>query len=200
MPNDAADGTQPGESIELPLTSLGLIGALARALAERLESVIQPKKDAPKAPLIKGFVDDGRSHLVVTVNGEEVGRYKVALTRDRFEVADQEKFSAYAESKGEIDVVITPKPTFVAAVLKHAVRNPETGTIFDSRTGEEIPGLRFVPGGTPTGTVTWIWKTFKGQPIGKDLLLAAYRRGEFNELLRDTPELLPGAQPGAEDA
>ncbi|MEU6460357.1 hypothetical protein [Streptomyces sp. NPDC046976] len=192
MSHDAADDTQAEQSTELPLTSLGLIGALARALEDHQKGVIKPKKDAPLAPLINTFLAKKQSNLVVEIGGEEVGRYKVNVTRDRFEIADRTKFDAYAEKKDEIDVILTAKPAFESACLAHAVRNPETGTIFDSRTGEEIPGLEFVPGGEPTGTLTFTWKSFKGEPIGKNVLLAAARRGDLDELLKETPELLPG--------
>ncbi|MEU1275388.1 hypothetical protein [Streptomyces sp. NPDC005799] len=199
MSNDVADDDQAKEHTGLPLKSLALVGALARAIEDHQKDVIKPKKDAPKEPLIEGFVENRQSDLVVEIRGEEVGRYKVNLTKDRFEIADQSKFDAYAEDKGEIDIVITAKPAFVEASLKHAQRDPETGVIFDSRTGEVIPGLEFVPGGKPTGTVTFTWKKYKGQPVGMGVLLAAYRRGDLDELLRETPELLPARQPGASD-
>ncbi|MCX5182673.1 hypothetical protein [Streptomyces sp. NBC_00268] len=199
MSNDVADDTQGEESTGLPLTSLGLIGALARAMEDHQREVIKPKKDAPRDPLVEGFMATKQPNLVIEIDGEEVGHYKVNLTKDRFEIDDQVEFDEFAEDKGEIDIVITARPAFVDAVLAHAQRNPETGTIFDSRTGEEIPGVKYVPGGKPTGTVTWTWKKFKGQPIGKGVLLAAYKRGRLNELLVETPELLPKTQPGASD-
>lgn len=199
MSNDVAGDAQAEETIELPLTALGLIGALARAMEEHQAGVIKPKKDAPKVPLIKGFDEEKRTDLVVEIGGQEVGRYKVNLTRDRFEVADEAAFDAFADSQDEIDIVIVRKKSWEDAVLKYAEMNPETGTIFDSRNGEEIPGLKFVPGGQPTGSVTWTWKKRNGQPVGKSVLLAAYRRGDLNELLRKTPELLPTRQPGASD-
>ncbi|MFJ4084855.1 hypothetical protein ACIP2Z_38680 [Streptomyces iakyrus] len=199
MSNDVADDTQADQPKALPLPTLGIIGAIARAMEEHQKEVIKPRKDAPKDPLVDSFVKEKRSDLVITVGGEEVGHYKVATTNDRFEVDDESAFDAFAEEKDEYELVFVRRKSWEDAVLKHAQRDPETGVIFDSRNGEVIPGLRFVPGGKPTGTVTWTWKKFKGQPIGKAVLLAAYRRGELNELLRETPELMPMAQPGARD-
>ncbi|MFD3311728.1 hypothetical protein [Streptomyces sp. NPDC058656] len=197
MSNDVADGTQAEESTTLPLYSLGLIGALARAMQEHQNDVIKPRKDAPKEPLIEDFLKDNRSDYVIKVRGEEVGHYKVATTNDRFEVEDEAAFDTFAEEKDEYEIVFVRRKSFEDTVLKHAHRDPETGTIVDSRNGEIIPGIRFVPGGKPTGTVTFTWKKFKGKAIGKGVLLAAYRSGELDELLRETPELLPKAQPGA---
>ncbi|MFE2188561.1 hypothetical protein [Streptomyces sp. NPDC059455] len=200
MPNDVDDGTQAEESTELSLTSLGLIGALARTLQERTKDVISPKVDAPKGPLLKGFEENKQSDLVVQVDGQEVGHYKVATTNDRFVVEDESAFDAYAEEKGEIDVVIVRKPAWEKAVLGRAEVDPTTGAIFDSQTGEVIPGVKFMPGGQPTGTVTWTWKKRKGRAVGKETLLAAWQRGDLDDLLRETPELLAGAKPSAEDA
>ncbi|MFF8696273.1 hypothetical protein ACF08W_29080 [Streptomyces sp. NPDC015144] len=200
MTNDVTDSAQGDEKVAaLPLTTLGLIGAVAKAMTEHQTAVIAPKVSAPKKSLVAEFLERKQSDLVIEIGGEEVGHYKVNLTKDRFEVADEKAFDAYAEDKGEYDVIIVRKPSFEKAVLAHAQRDPETGAIFDSRSGEIIPGLKFVPGGKPTGTVTWTWKTFKKQPIGKAVLMAALRRGELDELLREAPELLPKAQPGARD-
>ncbi|MFJ4880087.1 hypothetical protein ACIP93_33435 [Streptomyces sp. NPDC088745] len=198
MSNDVTDNAQDGEETPtLPLTALGLIGAVARAMTEHQKAVIEPKVNTPREPLIAEFLKRRQSNLAVEIGGEEIGHYKVNTTRDRFEIDDEKQFDAYAEEKGEYDVHIVRKPSFEKAVLAHAQRDPETGTIFDSRSGEVIPGLKFVPGGKPTGTVTWTWKTFKKQPIGKAVLMAALRRGELDDLLRETPELLPKAQPNA---
>lgn len=197
MSNDVADGPQ-NEEPTLPLPALGLVSALARAVEARQKEVIAPKKDSLTAPLVKQFLKERQPNLVVEIGGEEVGRFKVNTARDRFEVVDRPAFDQYAEKKNEIDIVVTAKPAFEEASLKHAVRNPETGTIFDSRTGEEIPGIEFVAGGQPTGTVSFNWKKFKGEPIGMGVLLAAWQRGELDDLLRETPELLPPkARPGA---
>lgn len=200
MSNDVADGTQAEEPEVLPLTTLGLIGAIARAMSEHQKAVIAPKVDSAKVPLLKGFVENKQSDLVVEVDGQRVGQYKVNLTRDKFVVDDDEAFDEFAEEQDEIDLVITRKPAWEKAILAHAQIDPKTGTIFDSRNGMVIPGLKFVPGGQPTGTVTWTWHTTKGQPLGKAALLAAYHRGDLDPLLQTTPELMAGAKPTADDA
>lgn len=197
MSNDVADGNQGEKSDGPSLQKLGLIGAVARAMAEHQTAKIKPRENAPREALTKVFGSSKQPTLVVDIDGEEVGQYTVGLTKDTFQIGDPAAFEAFAVEKNEIDIVITPKPSFVTAVLARARQNPETGAIFDSQTGEEIPGVTFVPGGKPNGTVRWTWKTFRGQAIGKDVLMAAYRTGRLNEYLTETPELLPKAQPGA---
>ncbi|MEU1592753.1 hypothetical protein ABZ468_07805 [Streptomyces sp. NPDC005708] len=200
MSNDVADGTQAEQSTVLTLSDLGLIGAVASAMEDHQKNVIQPKKDAPKELLLQGFIESKQSDLVVEIDGEEVGTYKVATTNPKFVVDDEKAFDRYAEEKGEVDIVIVRKASFEKAVLGAARRDPETGAIFDSRTGEIIPGLKYLPGGKPTGTVRWTWKTFKGEQVGKAVLMAAIKRGDLNHILRETPELLPGAgKPAAEN-
>ncbi|MER7951993.1 hypothetical protein ABTY59_31840 [Streptomyces sp. NPDC096079] len=200
MSNDVTDDATVEETAEVKLTDLALVSVLARAMQEHQKDVITPKVDAAKSPLIKGFVEEQRSDLTVIVpGGGEVGRYRVNKTSDRFVVDDEAVFDRYAESKGEIEIVVRRRESFESAVLKAAVLGPD-GKIYNSGTGEEIPGIKFVPGGTPTGTVTWTWKKLHGRNIGKEVLLAAYQSGALNELLRATPELLPGQQPGASKA
>lgn len=200
MSHDVADGTQAEQSAPTPnLVNLGLVGAVARAMAEHQTATIAPKVDAVKDPLVEAFAGRKHSDLTIELGGEEVGRYKVNLTRDRIAVTDEAAFDKYAEDKGEYDIVFVRKSSFEAAVLKRATRDPETGVIYDSETGELIPGLEFVPGGKPTGTVRFTWKTFKGQQTGKAVLMTALMRGDLDELLRETPELLPGTQPAAGD-
>ncbi|MFD9190436.1 hypothetical protein ACFWCA_19660 [Streptomyces phaeochromogenes] len=201
MSNDVADNAQPDEPAEASLADLGRVGALARLLEERMKPVIGPKKDAAKLPLLKGFAGESKqSDLIVQIDGRPVGRYKVALTQPRFVIDPDNSaaFDEYAEQLGEVDVIVTPKPSFVTAMCKRAELDPETGDVFDSETGEIIPGLKFLPGGEPTGVVSFTWETFKKRPVGKEALLAAHQRGDLNHLLRETPELMAGPAPAVE--
>ncbi|MFD5856022.1 hypothetical protein [Streptomyces chartreusis] len=198
MSNDVAEGPADDAEPSGPsLQRLALIGAVARAATEHQKAQIQPREEAPREALAAAFEKSKQPTLMVDIDGEDIGHYTVGVTKDAFQIGDPDAFEKFAEQKGEIDIVITPKPAFVKAILARARRNPETGAIFDSQSGEEIPGVTFVRGGKPTGTVRWTWKTFRGQPVGKEVLMAALRSGRLNEYLRETPELLPSAQPGA---
>lgn len=200
MSNDVADDAKVEETTEIPLADIGLMATVARAMNEHQRTVITPRVDDAKVPLIEAFVKRRQSDLTINVpSGAEVGRFKVNVAKDKFEVADEAVFDRYAEDLGEIEIVVRRRPAWEAAVLK-AARPGADGKIFDSRTGEEIPGLRLVPGGQPTGTVTWTWKKHGDVETGKLALLAALRNGELNDLLRSRPELLPSQQPGASNA
>ncbi|MFD9394961.1 hypothetical protein ACFWBB_30810 [Streptomyces sp. NPDC060000] len=198
MSNDVAEDPAEGQQSSAPsLRKLAVIGAVARAMVEHQKAKIQPREDAPREALTKAFETSKQPTLVVDIDGEEVGKYTVGVTKDTFQIGDPAAFEKFAEQNGELDIVIAPKPSFVKAMLARARRNPETGAIFDSQTGEEIPGVTFVPGGKPNGSVRWTWKTFRGQDTGKDVLMAALRSGRLYEDLKETPELLPKSQPGA---
>lgn len=201
MSNDVAEDAGQDEKPDGPsLRRLAIIGAVARAATEHQKAEIAPRENAPREALLAAFESSRQPTLVVDIDGQEVGQYTVGLTKPTFEIGDPAAFQAFAEEKNEFDIVFTPKPSFVKAMLARACRNPETGAIFDKETGEEIPGLRYVPGGKPTGTVRWTWKTFRGQDVGKNALMAALRSGRLHEYLKETPELLPPAQPGASEA
>ncbi|MFE7072539.1 hypothetical protein ACFU96_20910 [Streptomyces sp. NPDC057620] len=203
MSNGVADSAQPDETAEISLAELGLVGALARLLDEQMKPIIGLKKDAAKGPLLKGFAGENKqSDLFVQIDGKPVGSYKVALTQPRFVIDPDNSaaFNEYAEERREVDIIVTPKPSFVAAMCERAELDPETGDIFDSETGEIIPGLKFLQGGEPTGNVSFTWATYKKRPVGKQALLAAHRRGVLNYLLQEAPELMAGPEPAAETA
>ncbi|MFB6630054.1 hypothetical protein ACFCWY_09170 [Streptomyces sp. NPDC056362] len=196
MSNDATDGITPEQAPQgISLQTLGLAGAVARLIDEHHESVVGPKKDAPKDALVKGFAEEKRTGLVVEIDGQEVGRYTVNTSKAKFAVTDQDAFLAFAEERDEVDYVTVPKKSFVNALLKRARRDPETGIVFDSGTGEPLPGVSFVPGGEATGNVTWTWTTFQGEQVGKEVVYAAGRNGRLKALLGEMPELLSGAVP-----
>ncbi|MGW0033067.1 hypothetical protein ACWDXD_25030 [Streptomyces sp. NPDC003314] len=193
MSNDVTDGTPEQDPQGVPLQVLGLTGAVARALDEHHSKMVGPKKDAAKEALVGSFTREGRTGLVVEIDGEEVGRYTVNTGKDKYEISDPEAFLVYAEERDEVDYIVVPKKSFEKAVLDRARRDPATGDVFDSESGEILPGVSFKPGGKATGTVTWTWKKFQGEEIGRGVLLRAYQSGRLNELLRGVPELLPGA-------
>ncbi|WP_328491192.1 hypothetical protein [Streptomyces zaomyceticus] len=200
MSNDVADDATVEETTEVPLTDIGLMAAVARAVNDHQRAVIGPRVNDAKVPLIQAFAERRQSDLTINLpSGAEVGRYKVNIQKDKFEVADGPVFDRYAETLGEIEIVVRRRPAWEEAVLKAARLGPD-GKIFDSRTGEEIPGIKFVPGGDPTGTVTWTWKKSGDVEIGRLALMDAVMSGELDDLLRSRPELLPGRQPGASDA
>lgn len=194
MSNDATDGTTPEQASQgISLQTLGLAGAVARLIDEHHTSVVGPQKDAPKEALVEGFAKEKRTGLVVEIDGQEVGRYTVNMTKAKFAVTDEAAFVAFAEDQDEVDYVPTPRKSFVNALLKRARRDPDTGIVFDSETGEPLPGVSFVPGGEATGNVTWTWTTFQGEPVGKEAVYAAGRNGRLKSLLREMPELLSSA-------
>ncbi|MFG3263463.1 hypothetical protein [Streptomyces bobili] len=199
MANDAAEDTQGAQPAEPRLSDVGLIGALARLMADHQKDVVQPKVDAPKAQLIKVYVEDGQSDLTVRVGDDVIGRYKVNVAQPKV-VVDRDNEAAlneYADKHSGTEVVIQRNATWEKSLLKYAKYDEDTGLIIDTRNGEVVPGLKYEKGGGPTGGLTWTWE--QGD-AGKKRLMRLYQEGKLNHLLKETPELMAGPRPTAENA
>jgi hypothetical protein len=198
MANDAVDDPQADQPAEPTLADVGLIGALARLLDERVvKKMIKPRIDAPKPALLKAF-EAGQSELVVRVGGDIIGRYKVNIAQPRI-VVDEDNEAAlnkYADQHGGTTIEIVRDPTWERALLDFAEYDEDTGLIIDTRTGEVVPGLKYEKGGEPTGSLTWTWER---KDVGKKRLLRHYREGALDHLLRDAPELMAAPQPTVDD-
>ncbi|MEU3282455.1 hypothetical protein [Streptomyces antibioticus] len=199
MVNDAVEDPQADQPAEPRLSDVGLIGALARLLNDHQKKVVKPVVDAPKVPLIKGYVEGGQSDLIIRVGDDVIGRYKVNLAQPKV-VVDEDNEAAlneYADSHGGIEVIIRRNPTWEASLLTYARYDEDTGQIIDTRNGEVVRGLKYEKGGDPTGNLTWTWE--QGE-VGKKRLMRLYQEGALNDLLKEKPELMAGPRPTAEDA
>ncbi|MFI1532166.1 hypothetical protein [Streptomyces griseus] len=199
MVQEAADGTEQTEQDQVPIDLVGLVGALARLAHGQATATLQPHVDDPKARLVKAFETGGQPGVVVKVGDEIVGRYTVNLTKGKFAVDpdNEEKLNAYADDHGGMEVVIRRNPTWEKGLLNAARRVKDSDDIIDSRTGEVVPGLKYVPGGRPTGGVTFTWE---GETAGQETLMRAWQSGALNHLLQHVPELVAGPQQPAENA
>ncbi|MET7575544.1 hypothetical protein ABZT04_44950 [Streptomyces sp. NPDC005492] len=197
MANGATEETRAGQSVEPPLSEVGLVGALARLLNERTARIIKPRVDAPKARLIKAY-EGGQSELVVRVGDDVIGRYKVNVAQPKVVVDpdNEDALNAYADEHGGTEVVIRRNAKWEEALLKYAEYDEETGKIVDSRTGEFVPGLKYEKGGEPTGSLTFTWEQ---KDVGRKRLMRHYQDGTLNHLLGETPELMAGPRPAADD-
>ncbi|MET9776121.1 hypothetical protein ABZ023_18005 [Streptomyces sp. NPDC006367] len=195
MANDAAaEEAQAEQPAELPLSDVGLIGALARLLDERLvKQEIKPRIDGPKVPLLKAY-ETGQSELVVRIGDDLIGRYKVNTAQPKIVVDpdNEADLNEYAEDHGGLEVIIRRNPKWEEALLKYAEYDEDTGLIIDTRTGNVVPGLKYEKGGGPTGGVTWTWEQ---KDVGKKRLARHYQNGALDHLLTDTPALMAGPRP-----
>jgi hypothetical protein len=198
MANDAAEDTQTEQPAERSLADIGLIGAIARLAIEHQGKTIVPRVDAPKTRLIKGYVDNGQSDLVVRVGDDVIGRYKVNLARPKVvvDLDNEAALNEYADEHGGTEVVIRRNATWEKSLLKYAEYDEATGLIVDARNGNVVPGLKYEKGGDATGGLTWTWE--QGD-AGKARLLRLLNDGTLAHLLQEMPELTGGPRPPAED-
>lgn len=192
MPNDAAEQhTQPA----LPLDQLALMAAFARLLAEDIGPAIQAKMDAVQPQLIEAYATGGQNGVVAKVGHLVAAKYTVNVTRPKIEVADEKALDAYAAAHGAEQVIIRRDPVWEKALLKATKYDPQTGIFVDSRSGEVIPGLKYIPGGRPNGNITHTWAD---GGVGREVLLEAWKSGQYRHLFDDVPMLTAGQQQPAE--
>ncbi|MER5301284.1 hypothetical protein ABT039_17680 [Streptomyces lasiicapitis] len=173
----------------VPALSLGdaaLLSVFAKVFKESVVPAIDEKIAAVKRPLLAAYDDPDSSTKSVDakVNGVAVATHTVAISKDKYDVGDEDAFSEFAEERGEVEVIIRARPAFRAAMLKRATYDKVADAIVDKVTGEVIPGVIRVPGGKPTGTITTTWKDG-----GREALMEAFHAGQLDGLLRGVPML-----------
>ncbi|MFF8789247.1 hypothetical protein [Streptomyces sp. NPDC015125] len=199
MANDVAEESQADQPAALPLSDIGLVGALARLLDERMvKKEIKPRIDGPKVPLLKAY-ETGQSELVVRIGDDLIGRYRVNIAQPKVvvDVDNEAALNEYADEHGGVEVIIRRNPKWEEALLRFAEYDEDTGLIIDTRTGEAVPGLKYEKGGDPTGSLTWTWEQ---KDVGRKRLMRHYQEGALDHLLAEAPELMAGPRPTAEDA
>lgn len=175
-----------------PALSLGdaaLLSVFAKLFKEHVVPAVDEKIAAVKGPLLTAYdnPDSSTKSVDAKVNGIAVATHTVAISKDKYVVGDADVFNAFAEERGEVEVIIQARPAFRDAVLKRAKYDKATGEIVDKTTGEVIPGITRIPGGRPTGTVSLTWKDG-----GQEAVMEAFHKGQLDGLLRGVP-MLPAA-------
>ncbi|MEV7512100.1 hypothetical protein AB0O57_29500 [Streptomyces sp. NPDC091201] len=189
MPIDATEQHDPSD---VPLNDLALIAALARLIAEEIGPAIQARMDALNPRLVAAYENGGQNGVVAKVGDQVAARFTVNVTRPKIEVGDEVAFDAYAAAHGGEKAIIQRDPVWEKALLKAVRYDPETKVFVDSRTGEMVPGLKYVPGGRANGNITHTWAD---AGVGRQLLHDALRSGQFRHLFTDVLELTAGQQP-----
>ncbi|MEV0444604.1 hypothetical protein AB0I84_04285 [Streptomyces spectabilis] len=181
-----------------PALSLGdaaLLSVFAKVFKESVVPAIDEKIAAVKRPLLAAYDDPDSSTKSVDakVNGVAIATHTVAVSKDKYDVGDEDTFNEFAEERGEVEVIIRARPAFRTAMLKRATYDKATDAIVDKLTGEVIPGLIRIPGGKPTGAITTTWKDG-----GKEVLMEAFHTGQLDGLLRGVPMLPAAPESGAQ--
>ncbi|WP_406153264.1 hypothetical protein OG217_05935 [Streptomyces sp. NBC_01023] len=175
-----------------PALSLGdaaLLSVFGKLFKDQVVPAIDEKIAAVKGPLLAAYdnPESSTKSIDAKVDGIAVATHTVAISKDKYAVGDEEAFTAFAEDRGEVEVIIRARPAFQDAMLKRAKYDKATGTIVDRLTGEVIPGITRIPGGKPTGSVSLRWKDG-----GQEAVMDAFHKGELDSLLRGVP-MLPAA-------
>lgn len=179
------DADQPSEPV-LSLGEAALLSVFAKLFKDHVIPAIDDKIAAVKGPLLSAYndPDNGSKSIDAKVNGVAVATHTVAVSKDKYVVGDEDAFTEFADSKGEVEGIIRVRPAFEDAMLKRVTFDKETGEIVDKYTGEVVPGITRIPGGTATGSVSLRWKDG-----GKDAVMEAFHKRELDALLRGVPML-----------
>lgn len=186
------DATEPHDQPAMPMEDVALIAAFARLFAEEIGPAIQARMDDLNPRLIEAYEQSGQNGIVAKVGDLVAAKYTVNVTRPRVEVGDEEAFDVYAENHGGQQAIIRRDPVWEKALLKSVQYDSETGVFVDPRTGEVVPGLKYVPGGRATGNITHTWAD---RGVGRQILRDAWASGQFRHLFADVLELTAGQQP-----
>ncbi|MFE0058640.1 hypothetical protein [Streptomyces sp. NPDC059003] len=182
------DDTEEMPQSALSLGDAALLSVFAKLFKDHVVPAIDEKIAAVKGPLLVAYdnPDSSTKSVDAKVDGVAVATHTVAISKDKYVVGDADAFNAYAEERGEVEVIIQARPAFRDSMLKRAKYDKETDAIVDKQTGEVIPGITRIPGGKPTGSVTTTWK--EG---GREAVMEAFHEGRLDGLLRGVP-MLPG--------
>lgn len=183
-----SDDTDPTTEPALSLGDAALLSVFAKLFREHVVPAIDEKIAAVKGPLLTAYDSpESTSRVDAKVNGITVATHTVAISKDKYVVDDADVFNAFAEEHDEVEVIIQARPAFRDKMLKLAKYDKATDSIVDKLTGEVIPGLKRIPGGKPTGSVSLSWKDG-----GQEAVMEAYEKGQLDGLLRGVP-MLPAA-------
>ncbi|MFG2986144.1 hypothetical protein ACGFYQ_33665 [Streptomyces sp. NPDC048258] len=187
MSNDIADEQQAEQPAPMPLDRVALAAALARLFSEEIGPAIDERMSAPVERLIEAYEKSGQPGVVARIGDRVAGKYTVNVTHPKYTVEDGKALDDYAATHEGLEVILRRNPTWEKALLKH-VAQTDSGEIVDTRTGEVVPGLKYVPGGRPNGQITFTWAD---GGAGRKALMQAWQRGELNDLLDELPMLMP---------
>ncbi|MER5482625.1 hypothetical protein ABT024_05325 [Streptomyces sp. NPDC002812] len=114
--------------------------AVIKANADHIKATPGLRSTAAELPVGEG-ADQHSVHLTTFSRTHAKASFQFGATSDAVEA-----FKAYADERNETEYVV--RPAFAAAVLAKVRRDEATGMIFDPDTGEEVPGIVYITGGT----------------------------------------------------
>ncbi|MFZ3557234.1 hypothetical protein [Streptomyces sp. BH055] len=183
----------------LSLGDAALLSAVMKLFKDAMVPAIDERIAAVKAPLLAAYADPERGikSIDAKVNGVAVATQTVGVSRDKYDVADEDAFTEFVEENypTEVEAIIRARPSFRDAMIKRATFDKASGQVVDKLTGQVIPGVTRIPGGDPTGNVSLRWKDG-----GREAVMEAYHSGHLRGLLSGVPMLPPSPPAQAEPA
>lgn len=176
--------------------------ALIKAYYDALGAFLADARAEHLEQLLERYEDEGtKSFDVKLPDGTKIGQITLPVGKPSDKTVDEAALFEWAEENDGIDVETIPateartvkrvRPSWLAGKIKTAIEGDD-GELTDVETGEIIPGVRRVPGKSPSSFMV----TFA--PGGQEKIATAYVRGELNDLAAGT--VLPQIEPARDEA
>ena len=159
---------------------------LIKTFADALGDYLKDARGDHLAQLLAKFEDEGTKSFAVTLpDGSKVANITLPEGKPSDQTVDEAALYEWAEAQGGTYTELIPAVAerrvvkvdgpWLAGKLKNAVEGDD-GDLIDTATGEVIPGVKRVPGKSPSSfTVTYA-------KDGREKIATAYRRGLLNNL------------------
>lgn len=187
--DDASPRPALPEQLARAAVQKAITDALTDAQKAHRDTVFEAMLAAKKATASKSFN--------VEVDGEVVATATITDPKPKFVVQTvqseaYDEFLDYMQEHypTEVETVVQVRPAFLKTFLEKDL-DVQAGEVFDTNTGEPVPGVKHVPAGDPT---SWSLRFKKGEE-SKEQVLRSALAPEALAMLGLTPELeLPTAE------
>lgn len=146
--------------------------ALKLAVVSVVADKARETKDALRAELLSELQDAGADATgAILPDGTRVAKVSVTSPKARAVVFHEEAFTKHVSEDRPDEIVWSVRDSYKRGFLESLVET-ESGEAVDPRTGELVPGVRFVKSDP--------YPTCRFEKEGRDLVVAALRSGEVN--------------------
>jgi hypothetical protein len=176
---------------------------LLKAMVDAATKELDEMRADHIGPLLERYDQDGTKSFSVRLpgNGALIGALTLPEPKDKYEVTDEQAFTAWfaenhpdavsvetipGEPEHTVVVPATPDETITTINPKHrtaimkALDQNDDGDIIDTVTGSIVKGVKYLPGKRPDKFAV------NYEDKGRDLLAAAYRTGQLDSIVGGT--------------
>lgn len=171
--------------------------AVQKSITEALKKAADKHRDATFAAMLAAQEETDSKSFNVKVDGELVATATITEPQEKFVVqsVNTEAYDAFLDYMQEtypteVETIVQVRPNFLKTFLEKQLIVTDAGEVFDTESGEVVPGVKHIPPADPT---SWSLR-FKNGEESKAHVLRTSLAPEALALLGLAPELeAPGA-------